>query len=117
MPIIAIVGLPGSGKTTLANRMGQDMELPVTHTDVLKELPWDEQAIAALQLLQGFSGIVEGVTVQRLFRKGLVPTLTLVMPNPPNIPKTHAALISGLVRGIAECKGPLAHVRDWRIKV
>ncbi len=113
--VIAIMGLPGSGKTYLGNKLSLALGLDIIHTDVLKAIPWADQADGAMALLDGFTGIVEGVVVQRLFRRGLVPVLTLVMPPPPVIPKNYAGIAAGLSRGIRECTGPLAHVSDWRI--
>jgi hypothetical protein len=69
---LAIIGLPGTGKTTLADALGAALELPVLHTDDFAGLKWAVQADAAMEAIPA-RGIVEGVTVARLFRRGFLP--------------------------------------------
>lgn len=69
---LAIIGLPGTGKTTLARALGQALQLPVLHTDEYNGLAWKAQADAVLADVPD-RGIVEGVTVPRLFRRGFLP--------------------------------------------
>jgi hypothetical protein len=74
--VLAITGLPGAGKTTLADALGVALNLPVMHTDDYKDQPWAEQApLCTARLLEAypFSCIVEGLTVARMFRYGFRP--------------------------------------------
>lgn len=73
---LAIVGLPGCGKTTLADKLGAHLGLRVLHTDDYRGLPWEEQADACVVALPGW-GVVEGVTVCRLFKRGFEPDCVL----------------------------------------
>jgi len=65
---IAIAGAPGSGKTTLADSMGE-----ARHTDDLIPLDWSEQSEAASWWFDEEGDlIVEGVAVPRALRKWLL---------------------------------------------
>ena len=69
---IAIAGVPKSGKTTLADEIGQERGEEVWHTDDLMDLPWSEQSQAASEWFGGPGVvIVEGVAVPRALRKWL----------------------------------------------
>jgi GTPase SAR1 family protein len=69
---IAIVGVPGSGKTTLASQLAKEHDLRAMHTDDLRGDSWSLQATRTAQLLnQPGSWIIEGVTVARGLRKWL----------------------------------------------
>lgn len=75
---LAIVGLPGCGKTTLATALGEALRLPVLHTDVFKESRWAEQADAAYEASKLEPQlIVEGITVARMFKRGFAPDAVL----------------------------------------
>lgn len=77
---LAIVGLPKTGKTTLANSLGAALGLGVLHTDDFVWLPWAEQADAAMSALNVLSMpncVIEGITVARMFRRGFNPDCVL----------------------------------------
>jgi adenylate kinase family enzyme len=69
---IAIVGSPGSGKTTLAERLGVRINVPVVHLDHhfwhpgWVETPADEWVSRQIELLSGSSWIVDGTYFQTL---------------------------------------------------
>jgi energy-coupling factor transporter ATP-binding protein EcfA2 len=97
---LAIVGLPGSGKTTLAKALGEVFRLEILHTDVFAAFPWDDQANLAVTAAPGF-GIVEGVTVARLFRRGFKPDCVVRVLGG----KTSPQLASLIKRGLDEYDG------------
>lgn len=70
---LAIVGLPGSGKSTLALALGRALGIDVLPTDAWMNIPWAEQADAAVLALPAHSCIVEGITVARMFKRGFEP--------------------------------------------
>lgn len=80
--VIGIIGLPGCGKTTLALELGRRLELPVLHTDKYRDAPWAHQADLAV-LAAPERGIVEGLTVARMIRRGFHPDCLLLVDCPP----------------------------------
>jgi adenylate kinase family enzyme len=101
--LLAIVGLPGAGKTTLAKALGAHLGLPVLHSDEYNELPWEEQADAVLAAIPA-RGIVEGVTVPRLFRRGFAPDAVVYILGGTAGSRTNS-LRSGIDRGLREYGG------------
>ena len=72
MKRIAIVGVPGAGKTSLATQLGKQHQIPVRHTDALRSLSWKGQGAASAALLnEGSEWILEGVQVARGLRRWL----------------------------------------------
>lgn len=104
---LAIVGQPGVGKTTLASALGEHLGLHVVSTDMFMVLPWVEQADAAM-LAVPERGIIEGITVARLFRRGFVPDAVLYVLGGEN--KSIASLIK---RGLEEYSGRVVCL-PWR---
>lgn len=92
---LALIGLPGVGKTTLANELGKHLGLPVLHTDDFKELPWAEQADAAMAAAP-VRGIIEGVTVARMFRRGFHPDCVVHVTGGDN-PSMLTLTLNGIV--------------------
>lgn len=101
MATLAIVGLPGSGKTTLAKSIGNALGIQVVHTDAFKNMPWSAQPDAAMLALPKVSYILEGVTVARLFRRGFKPDCVVHIQG-GNAVTSMAALIK---RGLSEYRG------------
>ena len=74
---IAIIGSPRAGKTTLAKRLGEQLHLPVVHSDDLIPLGWSSSSSAVaglIELVAEQGGIFEGVAVVRALRKLLEET-------------------------------------------
>lgn len=69
--MIAIVGSPRAGKTTLAGELGREREVPVFHADDLMALGWSgaSDAMAEAIGLAVAPCIWEGVMVVRALRK------------------------------------------------
>lgn len=70
---IFIIGAPKTGKTTLAKQMGQELRLPIVHSDDYIELGWKDAKEALLKrvLRTVEPTIFEGVTVARLLPREL----------------------------------------------
>lgn len=67
---IVIGGGARCGKTTLAERMAADLQLPVYHADDLMHLGWSEASDAFADVIaHGRDGIYEGVATVRALRK------------------------------------------------
>lgn len=97
---LAIVGLPRTGKTTLALGLGDALDLPVLHTDDFRDMPWEDQADAAMLAVPA-RGVVEGITVARMFRRGFDPDCVLWVMGATGAPSDRA-LRSLLARGVGE---------------
>lgn len=72
IPSIAIIGAPGSGKTTLANNLSKYYGLSVLHTDDFKHHRWAWQPILAVREYCNNYNIIEGVTVARMLRSKFI---------------------------------------------
>jgi dephospho-CoA kinase len=92
--MIAIMGLPGSGKTTLAATMGLT---PVVNTDEFRNLPWaDAPAAVMLAIEARRPEVVEGITVARLFRRGFKPRTVIHCLGGINMPSIASLIKRGL---------------------
>jgi hypothetical protein len=100
---LAIVGLPRTGKTTLAVGLADALDLPVLHTDDFKDQPWEDQANAAMLAVPA-RGLIEGVTVARMFRRGFRPDAVLWIMGTTGAPSDRS-LRALLVRGMTEYDG------------
>lgn len=76
--VIAVTGLPGTGKTYATQLISDYLRLPVLNTDKFRDLPWDQQPDAAIQQV-GPQVIVEGVTVARMLTRGFIPDVLLYL--------------------------------------
>jgi adenylate kinase family enzyme len=97
---IAITGGPRTGKTTFADRLGEERGLTVTHTDSFMDLGWSEASQAVCDHMRGqASGIVEGVAVPRALRKALAadpktkPVDKLIVMGTPRETRTPGQII------------------------
>lgn len=66
---IAIVGAPRAGKTTLAERLGRALELPVISSDDFISLGWSNASAVVARCIESGPGVYEGVAVVRALRK------------------------------------------------
>ena len=72
MKRVAITGYPRSGKTTYANRLAEEREVAVVHTDDFIDLGWSKASERAAEVMADPATVlVEGVTVPRALRKML----------------------------------------------
>lgn len=71
--IIVIIGNPATGKTWLANRMGEEFSMPVIHTDDYMKHGYKDALYRLLSDVVEMEGpfIVEGIQGYRLLRKGV----------------------------------------------
>lgn len=71
---ILITGGPRTGKTTMAGKLGAELDIPVRHTDdLVGQLSWSEasEEIAKVWLADPRPVIIEGVALPRALRKWL----------------------------------------------
>lgn len=66
---IAIIGWPGTGKTTLGKQLAEDLKLPYHSTDEVISLGWSEASLEVSTWLDAPEWIIEGVALPRAFRK------------------------------------------------
>lgn len=78
--LIAIIGSPRAGKTTLACRLSVERGVPVVHADDMIGLGWSDASTELARLMAAADGacVWEGVMVVRALRKAL-----LDRPGPP----------------------------------
>lgn len=100
---LAIVGLPQTGKTTLGNALAAHLGLGCCHTDQFMNVPWSEQADEAMKYMP-VRGIVEGITVARLFRRGFEPDCVVHLVSDPSWVRT-GSMASLVRRGLSEYRG------------
>lgn len=105
---LAIVGVPGCGKTTLAFKLATVFQLPVFGTDAFVDEPWDNQPALVLEAWSRW-GIIEGITVARLFRRGFKPDCVLWILG-GDAGKQTASLRSLIDRGLSEYDGRVVTV-------
>lgn len=79
--LIGVTGLPGTGKTFVAQQLKQYLGLEVFHTDRFKHLAWDEQPAANMDCMEP-ECIIEGVTVARMLSRGFMPDLLIYLEGP-----------------------------------
>ena len=78
--IIAVVGYPGTGKTTYADKLAIEKQYPIIHADDYLHLPHSLIPAELLHDLEGMKDVViEGTHVTRLFAKGFTPDLLVYM--------------------------------------
>lgn len=82
---IAIIGYSGSGKSSLARRLGELYQLPVTHLDQLHFLPnWQERETPAFQklvknILAQDNWLIEGNYGEAYYQERLAQADTIIM--------------------------------------
>lgn len=66
-----IIGIPASGKTTLANRLAEESGIPLFHTDDLLPCEWDvaPEGVIAWMCEKPAPWLIEGVTVARALKR------------------------------------------------
>lgn len=112
--VLAITGLPGSGKTTLADALGHVLDIHVFHTDYHIAASWDEQpdlCLKSARCLQSLVRpvVVEGLTVARMFRYGFNPDCLIVLSGG----RPHKSLPSLLENGIRSYRGRVIHLPQY----
>jgi GTPase SAR1 family protein len=66
---IAIIGPPGSGKSTLGERLSKELSIPLLSTDSVIHLGWSNASLEVSNWLNRPSFIIEGVALPRALRK------------------------------------------------
>ena len=93
--LIIVAGPAGGGKSTFAERLSRERDLPLVATDAFKDLPWEDVPFAVHEAAMAFDEpgatvIVEGVRALSMVEKlGLFPRVmeiywVEVMPEKPN---------------------------------
>ena len=103
VPILAIVGHPAAGKSTLANKLaGLFQNRRVIHGEEFLHMPWADQAKNMIDVVSRIEDayIVEGVPVYRMLRTGATkgtwaPTIVIRVIEPLAILK-YAKMNKGL---------------------
>jgi adenylate kinase family enzyme len=100
---IAIVGRPGVGKTTFANKLAIETGIPVLHTDdFIKHTKFEDVPKTVLRILERMDKyIVEGVQVARMLREWSPEAIYIIEANTP-VEARHKGLASLCHRRVEE---------------
>jgi hypothetical protein len=111
---LAIVGLPGCGKTTLADKLGAALGLAVVHTDMYRDASWEVQPTLCMGEVACThdSLVVEGLTVCRMFKRGFEPDAVIYIlgSDPARTPK---GLRTQLENGLNLYAGRIITLPKW----
>jgi dephospho-CoA kinase len=66
---IAIIGWPGTGKTTLGKQLAEQLGVPYRSTDEVKDLGWSESSLEVSKWFDQPNWVIEGVALPRALRK------------------------------------------------
>ncbi len=108
---IAIIGVPRSGKTTLATRLAERLGYPLVHSDDQIGVGWGNQKAFTLEAIamHGENVIAEGVTVARILNQWKPDWVIRCWRDGLASPR-HAAIASRIKRATEEWEGPLLDV-------
>lgn len=102
---IAIVGRPGVGKTTLAEKIAKELGLSLVSSDTyIKTTDFEEvpdKIIEAIKDIPGDGVVVEGVQVSRMLKRGWKPDKVYIVDANTPIQQQHKGLASMNRKNIA----------------
>ncbi len=110
---IAIIGIPKSGKTTLANRLAERLGYPLVHSDDQIGVGWGNQKAFTLEAIavHGENVIAEGVTVARVLNQWN-PDRVIQCYRADLASPRHAPIASRVKRAAQEWNGPFLEVSE-----
>lgn len=116
---IAIIGWPGTGKTTLAQKLSEELGIPYRSTDDVINLGWGADSLEVASWLDESSWIIEGVALPRALRKWreLHPDEKAPVDKVIRLKKVHRALPPGAISMGKGVDTVINEIQNWLPKI